>query len=395
MKNIFKSILFVIGAVMGMASCSDWTDMETQNPSDLTANIRSEAYYAQLRDYKKSDHPVAFGWFGGWAGRDASLEKSLSGLPDSVDFVSLWGNFKNLTQAQKEDLEYVQKVKGTKVLICWQVHDIGDQLTPDMPEGWAEQNPGKDWRHEFWGWGDSKEEKLAATEKYAKAILDTINKYNYDGFDIDAEYGLAQIGFTAKEELWRNEGCMDKFVETLAAELGPHSGTDKMLVVDGKPEDFDTKYADYFNYFILQAYDSDNFLARPRNTQARFDRQLSYWKSVLTPEQLARKIIITCNYENGGNITNYSYIMAEGMENEHLYDGLLPKEFMTWQKDNKRWVARVSAAFALFNPVFDGKTYRKGGMGTYHMEYEYKADGTINTYPNLRMAIQIMNPTNK
>lgn len=401
MKNIIKSILFAAGAIMSMASCSDWTDTEIQNPADLTVNGRSEAYYAQLRNYKKSDHPVVFGWFGGWSGRDASLEKSLAGLPDSVDFVSLWGNFSNLTQAQKEDLEYVQRVKGTKVLICWQVHDIGDQLTPDVPAGWAEKNPGKNWRHEFWGWGSTREEKIAATEKYARAILDTIAKYNYDGFDIDAEYGLPQIGFTPNEELWRNDGCMDKFIETLATELGPHSGTAKMLVVDGKPEDIPTKYAGYFDYFILQAYDSDAHLASPSDTQRRFDKQLDHWKSVLTPEQLARKIIITCNFENGNNITAYSYIMATGAENQHLYDGVLPEKFMIWQgKDDSgrvrnRWLARVSAAFALFNPVFDGQTYRKGGMGTYHMEYEYKADGTINTYPNLRMAIQIMNPTNK
>src|SRR3712207_7029830 len=88
------------------------------------------------------------GWFGGWAGRNATLKTSLSGLPDSLDFVSLWGNWKNLTQEQKDDLKFVQEKKGTKVLICWQVHDIGDQLTPDKPKDWDEKNPGKDFRQD-------------------------------------------------------------------------------------------------------------------------------------------------------------------------------------------------------------------------------------------------------
>lgn len=396
MKRIYKVCLAAVTVVMALASCSDWTDMETKNPADLTANNRGEAYYTQLRNYKKSDHPVAFGWFGGWAGRSASLEKSLSGIPDSVDFVSLWGNWKNPTQAQKEDLKFVQEVKGTKVLICWQVHDIGDQLTPDTPEDWEEKNPGKDFRHEFWGWGDTHESRLAAVEKYARAILDTIRTHNYDGFDIDAEPYIPQIGFQPKEELWNDKRYIVRFIEVLSTELGPKSGTGKMLVVDGEPKALPDTLASYFDYFILQVY-STHFMTDASRLQERFNLQYEHFKNVLTPEEFCKKTIITENFEEGTNITEYKYLVAEGEDYQSLYEGLAPESMLKWESTalNKRWLARSIIGYALWSPIFNGVQYRKGGVGTFHMEYEYSADGTLNTYPNLRKAIQLQNPRNK
>ncbi|MFW5596041.1 MAG: glycoside hydrolase family 18, partial [Prevotella sp.] len=50
---------------------------------------------------------------------------------------------------------------------------------------------------------------------------------------------------------------------------------------------------------------------------------------------------------------------------------------------------------AYWNPTIDGIQYRKGGVGSYHMEYEYSLAGIVNTYPYLRKAISIMNPVIK
>lgn len=395
MKKIYKKILMAVAVGCTMASCSDWTETEVQHPADLINNNRNAEYYAQLRNYKNSDHPVAFGWFGGWAGRNASLAQSLSGLPDSVDFVSLWGNWSNISEAQKADLKHVQEVKGTKVLICWQVHDIGDQLTPDEPADWKEKNPGKNFRHEFWGWGESSESRMAAVEKYARAILDTISKYNYDGFDLDAEPYIPQIGFKPNEELWKEPGAMTKFIEVLSKELGPKSETGKMLVVDGEPKALGDSLAHYFDYFILQTYTSHRW--RPYELQDRFDKQYEHFKNRLTPEEFCKKVIITENFEDGVNITNYKFILAEGLEHKNDYVGLAPESMLKFEETDReqRWLARSIIAYALWNPTFNGKQYQKGGVGTFHMEYEYSADGTLNTYPNLRKAIQLQNPRNK
>ena len=56
MKNILKTFLLSACSVMALSSCSDWTDTEIKDPADLTKTNKSEAYYAQLREYKKSDH---------------------------------------------------------------------------------------------------------------------------------------------------------------------------------------------------------------------------------------------------------------------------------------------------------------------------------------------------
>ena len=182
MRKIFYFIMLLFGITVANTACDDWTDMEPKFQEDMTQSSLPEEYYAQLRAYKKTDHPVAFGWFGNWTGNGATLEKCLAGLPDSVDFVSIWGNWRHLTEAQTKDLRYVQNVKGTKALMCFIVQNIGDQLTPEEY---------KDNYLDFWGWNENKEE---AIKKYAHAICDSIDKYGYDGFDIDYEPNFGHRG---------------------------------------------------------------------------------------------------------------------------------------------------------------------------------------------------------
>ena len=82
MKKIFI-ILFAAFLATNFFSCDDWTDMDTKNfePKPL-----GEEYYAALREYKKSDHALSFGWFGSWSNQGAaSLYYSLKSIPDSVD----------------------------------------------------------------------------------------------------------------------------------------------------------------------------------------------------------------------------------------------------------------------------------------------------------------------
>ena len=116
MKRLYKYFFGILGISFALTACDDWLDTEIKDPANLTISNKDEAYYARLREYKKSDHPVAFGWYGNWTGTGASYENSLKGLPDSVDFVSLWGNWKNPSPAMMEDLRYVQEKKGTKLL---------------------------------------------------------------------------------------------------------------------------------------------------------------------------------------------------------------------------------------------------------------------------------------
>ena len=87
MKRLYKYFFGILGISFALTACDDWLDTEIKDPANLTISNKDEAYYARLREYKKSDHPVAFGWYGNWTGTGASYENSLKGLPDSVDCV--------------------------------------------------------------------------------------------------------------------------------------------------------------------------------------------------------------------------------------------------------------------------------------------------------------------
>ena len=382
MKSIYRTILLTGLAVASVSACQKWTETQVLEPIKLTDLVKDDAYYEALRAYKQSDHSVAFGWFGNWTGTGASLENSMMGLPDSVDFVSMWGGWANPSKEKLEDYRKVRELKGTKALVCFLVFDIGDQITPPAPANYE----GENWRHDFWGWGETMEEHIAATEKYAKAILDTIAKYDYDGFDLDAEPSYAQP-FATEKELWRaGPEIMEAFVNTLATELGPRAGKGKLLVIDGEPEAMDKKYADAFDYFILQAYGEYS----ETSLQNRYNRQVNHWLKAegedigLTAEQVANKLIVCENFEAYAAKGGVNFTRPDGSRVPSLH------------------------GFAMWNPSYDGKTYRKGGVGTYHMEYEYAASGEVElsgqegkykafegyacTYPWLRKAIQIMNP---
>ena len=159
MKKIVN-ILIAVFITMNFFGCDDWTEMEnkTFEPAPLP-----DEYYAALREYKKSDHALAFGWFGSWSNQgSSSLYYSLKGIPDSVDIVSIWGPYGSLTDYQKEDLKYVQEVLGTRVVFTVFSHNMAN--LPGKFENIAENIPAA-----------------------AQAIADTIHKYGYDGIDFDHE----------------------------------------------------------------------------------------------------------------------------------------------------------------------------------------------------------------
>ena len=119
---------------------------------------------------------------------------------------------------------------------------------------------------------------------------------------------------------------------------------------------------------------------------------------------------MTENFEDGANIESLRIKLAVGQQHRHDYDGLAAANMLRWvttstnintgqvyqlPENEQYWGARSVIAYALWNPTINGVTYRKGGLGTFHMEYEYDKEGTINTYPCLRAAIQLQNPNNK
>ena len=382
-----KNILAVSAvALLGLSSCSKWTDMEIQHPMDLTKPAHTEEYYKALRDYKNSDHQIAFAYYSAWTGVGTNMQSSLMGLPDSVDLVSLWGGWKNPTEAQLKDLRLAQEKKGLKAMICFLVLDMGNGITPDPTDAEkAALKEGEKWAHKYWGWSSENTEagkaaRRAAVVKYANAICDLIDKYGYDGFDIDAEPSYSHP-FNTDYELWRTDRengvptLMTLFIETLGKRIGPmaetEAGRKKVLAVDGQPDALPATHAKYFNYFIIQAYGD-----RVGYQNAHFQGMLSAYKDVLPVEDICKKSIFVVNFESGAT------------------------------RGGEAGLGQI-LNFALQNPVVNGVTYRKGGVGAFRVDLEYAVSTpeVVNgidmppvkglSYPWWRRAIQLMNPTIK
>ena len=159
-----------------VASCTKETTPERiniQHPDQQSPILRDNAYYQNLRAYKQTKHKLAFGWYGSWTAVGASYQSRLISAPDSMDIISIWSQWHTLTPQQMADKEFVQKTLGTKV-----TYTI---FSDKLPEPFLEI-----------GNGEYTDE---AIEAYAKAYCkDSMDKYQYDGIDIDYEPGYGASG---------------------------------------------------------------------------------------------------------------------------------------------------------------------------------------------------------
>ena len=329
MKTMMRTAALCMGLTLFFQSCSDWTEVENNVLQNLEGEPKSEAYYENLRAYKKTDHQLAFGWFGFWSGgTSTSARGSLRSVPDSVDLIAIWGNTWNygeINQNRRDDLKYVQEKFGTKVVGTTLLGAMGQYL----PEDWKPT-------------GETQREKWTS---YGRALAQMALDAGLDGLDIDYEPG---IGGEPTYGCPQGDDFL-AFVKGCGELLGPQSKSGKLLIVDGLfgfPYDCDQ----YFDYFISQAYGTSSF----SSLEGRFNSL----KKRIKPEQF----IVTENFEslweNGGANFNHPDL------------GRIPSLL----------------GMAYWTPKDGG---RKGGCGTFHMEYEYKHNPE---YKYLRQAIQIMNP---
>ena len=331
--NIFHGIASLALAAAALTSCN--TSIEALDI--IKPEEKSEQYYADLRAYKqRTDHEVFFGWFGGWNTKSPNMIGSLKSVPDSVDIISIWSG-----TYDREDIEYVQRVKGTRVTFTIFAHKIPAQFL----EG---ENHDQVTRE--------------AIERYAVSLVDTMKAYGYQGIDLDYEPGYQDpaggpftgplVGPLNVYPNYRDN--MEIFVKKLGEFIGPKSGTSNLLIIDGVPFDVKPELAEYFNYGVVQAYNSPSYA----DLQRRFnDAAARGWK----PEQ---------------------YIFAETFEGGKAVTGGVAHQL----QDGKRVPSLLG--MAQFLPEYQGKkATRKGGCGTYHMENDY--DNWPN-YKYTRRAIEIM-----
>lgn len=364
--------ILVAVATITFASCAKWTEPERktfpehQGPIERITpekpkvelpliDIRTEdqlsdkqrEYFAKVREERKKPHVRGFGWYGNWTGLGKDPMKQLKMLPDGVDFVSIWGTRPPLTKAQQEDLKFFQKVNGGKALLCWIVQDLGGPLTPVEYKG-REQ--------EYWlnvkGGGD----KVAAARAYANALCDSIEKYNFDGFDIDYEPNYGHSGNLANSSTISPDGnkAMYEFVKTMYDRLHPKG---RMLVFDGEPDCLSTEASKMIDFYIYQAYyESSPSAVLNKIRHSHLDK----WQS---------KTIITVEFEKfwkNGGLPGYS---TNDPVIQNMPGGHQLTDYGVLDLPNGNRIA---------------------GIGSYHMEYD-KSNNL--PYRWLRQALEYANKT--
>lgn len=317
--------------------CSVFIACEKQNaylPKEVQPVLqRSDDYFANLRAYKKTDHPIYFGWFGGTgAAGDPQSPTIIEQIPDSVDIVSLWGGWPPIDSYGFKAMQRIRSQKGTKFL--WVMFGSGVQNLIKQNDSALFVN-----------------DVMTAIDNVAKAMADTINKYQLDGFDLDYEpaFGDNSI-FGDSGGNATNDPHTQRLFKALSQYMGPKSGTDNVLIVDGQS---DIGIVPYINYFMQQAYGATS----GSNLQSRIT-----------------------TYGGSGFPVN-KFVPCESFEAYAATGGV---NFT----DPVRGTVPSMLGFAYWNPAAG----RKGGVGAYHAEYDY---GNNPDYKYVRQAIQIMNPAAK
>ena len=175
-----RTINYLLTLIVGMGGLMVSCDTDIESESIQHPYTYSDLYYQNLRDFKASDHEISFGWFAQY-GAQNSMGVRFMGLPDSLDICSMWGGIpaKENTDIW-EEIRFVQKVKGTKMLAVAITRIDAETDDHDFKKAYNEAKA-----------MPAGEERTAALnrsfEMYAEYFLDQVFLNDLDGFDADYE----------------------------------------------------------------------------------------------------------------------------------------------------------------------------------------------------------------
>jgi len=325
--KIMKYIMPLLLIACMFASC----DNDVENATVVAPTTYGPQYYKNLRDYKKSDHSIAWGWFADYT-QSTSLATRFLGLPDSLDICSLWGGIPSddsthvdthyLPEVYRE-MKYVQEVKGTKLVVPT---IIRIRTRPEFYDSiWVKQN-----------------DPQAAMRAYAQDLLRPIFENGLDGIDMDYEPEGDPL----------SGGNLDYFVEYVGQFVGPMASPDSTFTY---PDGFTIKG----NPNMLLCID--------------------YYGSAPSG--------------NTNKYTNWYVNQTYGGSPGGQPFGGCPAEKMVYTEnvgDNwKKPECGKLLTYARYQPA----TGRKGGFGAFFMHRDYINTGYgCSNYANMRRGIQIQNP---
>ena len=325
--KIMKYIMPLLLIACMFVSC----DTDVENTTVVAPTTYGPQYYKNLRDYKKSDHSIAWGWFADYT-QSTSLATRFLGLPDSLDICSLWGGIPSddsthvdthyLPEVYRE-MKYVQEVKGTKLVVPT---IIRIRTRPEFYDSiWVKQS-----------------DPQAAMRAYAQDLLRPIFENGLDGIDMDYEPEGDPL----------SGSNLDYFVEYVGQFVGPMASPDITFTY---PDGFTIKG----NPNMLLCI--DYYGAAPSSNTNQFTN----W-------------YVNQTYGGGPGRLPFSGCPTEKVVyTENVGDN--------W----KNAECGKLLTYARYQPA----TGRKGGFGAFFMHRDYINTGYgCSNYANMRHGIQIQNP---
>lgn len=325
--KIMKYIMPLLLIACMFASC----DNDVENATVVAPTTYGPQYYKNLRDYKKSDHSIAWGWFADYT-QSTSLATRFLGLPDSLDICSLWGGIPSddsthvdthyLPEVYRE-MKYIQEVKGTKLVVPT---IIRIRTRPEFYDSiWVKQN-----------------DPQAAMRAYAQDLLRPIFENGLDGIDMDYEPEGDPL----------SGGNLDYFVEYVGQFVGPMASPDSTFTY---PDGYTIKG----NPNMLLCI--DYFGSAPSGNTNKFTN----W-------------YVNQTYGGGPGRVPFS--------------GCPTEKVVYTENVGDNWKAAECGQllnYARYQP----STGRKGGFGAFFMHRDYINTGYgCSNYANMRHGIQIQNP---
>lgn len=325
--KIMKYIMPLLLIACMFASC----DTDVENATVVAPTTYGPQYYKNLRDYKKSDHSIAWGWFADYT-QSTSLATRFLGLPDSLDICSLWGGIPSddsthvdthyLPEVYRE-MKYVQEVKGTRLVVPT---IIRIRTRPEFYDSiWVKQN-----------------DPQAAMRAYAQDLLRPIFENGLDGIDMDYEPEGDPL----------SGSNLDYFVEYVGQFVGPMASPDSTFTY---PDGYTIKG----NPNMLLCI--DYFGSAPGSNTNKFTN----W-------------YVNQTYGGGPGRVPFS--------------GCPTEKVVYTENVGDNWKAAECGQllnYARYQP----STGRKGGFGAFFMHRDYINTGYgCSNYANMRHGIQIQNP---
>lgn len=342
MKISLLGLLALASAAFVATGCD--TDVEALEIQKLTTY--DEQYYENLREYKKSDHCIFFGWYAAYAPLEgvggykdpASWGERIIGLPDSLDICSLWmgipsndPNSSSYAPVAYADMKFVREKKGTRfvaptIVRMNKIITLKDGTEYDLRL-----------HHD--------EEGIAV---YGQYLVDQVLDADLDGLDLDYE----------PEGDWMQNENFNKLVVYIGQYFGPKGKyPDKLLIVDFYGQVPLKETEPYVNYYVRQSYSA--------GSASILQSQYNAVKFAPTTKFIVTETFGE-NFENGG----VPFTEADGNNKTAKGGQMYSLEGMA------RW-----------NPT-QGK---KAGFGAFYFGRDYFSKTGVPYY-NVRRCIQIANP---